>query len=305
MTKRIALAPILIVLCAAAGFGQDAAQGGFSRTLTVSGAAELDVSTGSGEIIIRQGASDRVEVTGRIRVHTNGRSLAEAQALLRRLEENPPVEQTGAMIRIGNIADRELQRNVSISYEIQTPAQTTVRSRTGSGDQIISGVGPVEANTGSGDLDLNSIRGAVRVQTGSGDIRVMSMDGTFHGRTGSGSVAVASSAVSDAEISTGSGDVRITGVKGSLRARTGSGGITADGEPGGAWDLQTGSGDVSVRLPQTARFDLNVHTGSGRLDVNHPLTLRGSIDRRRISGQVRGGGPLLAMRTGSGDIRID
>jgi hypothetical protein len=50
---------------------------------------------------------------------------------------------------------------------------------------------------------------------------------------------------------------------------------------------------------------LEARTGSGGVSTDHPLTIQGSIDRNRLSGQVRGGGSLITARTGSGGIRID
>jgi hypothetical protein len=45
------------------------------------------------------------------------------------------------------------------------------------------------------------------------------------------------------------------------------------------------------------------------LDVNVPITMtvQGRVEetRKRIEGKVRGGGPLLSLHTGSGDIHID
>jgi len=50
-------------------------------------------------------------------------------------------------------------------------------------------------------------------------------------------------------------------------------------------------------------------TSSGTLDVNAPFTrtVQGRVVERhkQILGKVRGGGPLLTLRTGSGDIHIE
>lgn len=248
-------------------------EGSFNRTLNVSGPVDLDVSTGSGAIQIRQGAANRVEVIGRIRVGTERwRSDGDAGDLVRQIESNPPIEQNGNVIRIGRLEGRDFERNVSLSYDIIVPAQTAVNSNTGSGSITINDVsGRVKANTGSGSVMLR--------QTGSGDV----------------------------DITTGSGSVEVSGVRGALRIHTGSGRITAQGEQTGRWDLETGSGSVNIRLPENAGFDLDAHSGSGGVYVDHPITVQGRIERRRsdVSGRVRGGGHALDVRTGSGSIRIE
>ena len=66
---------------------------------------------------------------------------------------------------------------------------------------------------------------------------------------------------------------------------------------------------VHVRLPQNAAFDADISTSSGTLDVNAPVTMtvQGRVQegRKHIEGKVRGGGPSLRVRTGSGDIHIE
>lgn len=300
------------------------AEGSFQRSLTVTGPVELDVSTGSGSITVREGTSARVEVRGTIKARRNWLgSGPSAEEKVRRLEENPPVEQTGNIIRIGRIDDEDLRRNVSISYDITTPADTALRSKTGSGSQSIMGLkGAVEASTGSGSVTLAHIGGGARVSTGSGGVRLNNIKGrveastgsgsiegtdiagSFRGSTGSGGVRLQQTAAGDVDVSTGSGSVTLEGVKGSVRARTGSGGVEIAGEPIGRWDVHAGSGSVVVRLPSNAAFDLDARTNSGSVTADHPVTVVGTMRRGEMRGKVRGGGQLVELRTGSGSIRI-
>ena len=107
---------------------------------------------------------------------------------------------------------------------------------------------------------------------------------------------------------TGSGNVVVRGISGGLRAEAGSGDITAEGRQTDAWEIRTGSGNVHVRLPNNAAFDADITTSSGTIDVNSPIemTVQGRVQesRKQIRGKVRGGGPTLSVRTGSGDIQI-
>jgi Toastrack DUF4097 len=251
---------------------RNAIEGSFNRTLSVSGAIDLDVSTGSGSIDVRPGGAGTVEIRGQIRAGSNWfQSDRDAQDLVRELESNPPIEQSGSTIRIGRLPDRDRNTNVSISYEIYLPAQSSIKSHSGSGRINVSGLnGPVDSSTGSGSISLTDVRGRV-------------------------------------EASTGSGSIEVTGIAGELTGSTGSGSITVEGEQTGRWELHTGSGTVSIRLPQSAGFDLNAHTGSGQVYVNAPITVQGRIDGRQrdVTGKVRGGGYALDVRTGSGSIRIE
>lgn len=320
------------------------AEGKFTRSLQVSGAVDLDVRTGAGNITVHSGGSAVVQVTGTIRAEDNGLS---AQEKVRRIEANPPIEQNGSTIRIGHTTDHDLLQHVSISYDLVVPADTRLRSQNGSGNQTVDGVrGPVEATTGAGNLEISRIAGEVRARSGAGNIRLDSLQGGLQAHAGSGEIsgrgitgpvsastgsgnirleqsgsataaarapAGATSLAPQAggnaggvatEVRTGSGNVELSGVRGALQASSGSGGIRIDGDPAGGWNLHSGSGSIRLRLPAQAAFDFQAHTASGRISINHPLTVQGTIGRREVQGKVRNGGPLVSARTASGDIEV-
>jgi DUF4097 and DUF4098 domain-containing protein YvlB len=281
--------------------------GSFTRQRDVSTPLELEVATGSGSITVNEGAASRAEVIGRITIHRNfSRSSADAEALVRRFETEPPVELEGNRLRVGYVDDDQYRRNVSMSYEITVPADTRVSARSGSGALNVSGVrGPINVSTGSGGIALADVGGSVTARTGSGSIEARAVAGSFEAHTGSGSVSVEQSAAGDVVVSTGSGSAEVSGVEGAVRVRTGSGSVRVDGAQRGAWELQTGSGGIVVRLPGDAAFDLDAHAGSGEVHTEHPVAVVGRVTRGRLAGEVRGGGPLLQARTGSGGIRIE
>lgn len=302
-----------------------ATEGHFDKALTVNGAVDLDVSTGSGDITIHTGGASQVEIHARIRANegwfSGGRDV---DSRIQYIEQHPPIEQDGNTITIGHESDRELMRNISISYDITTPAETHLHSATGSGNQTVDGLaGPVDATTGSGDLRLtsigagvtarsgsggirlNGVKGNLRASTGSGDIRADGVAGGITASTGSGDVTLAQTSAGDVEVSTGSGTVEVNGVKGAVRIGTGSGNISAQGTPTGDWRLHTGSGDLTVTLPQQASFELRAHANSGSIHSAFQIMVQGTISPRNLEGKVGTGGPVVELRTSSGAIRIE
>ena len=296
-------------------------EGSFQRSLKVNGAVDLDINTGSGSITVHTGGSDTVEVTGHIKA--TDWFDGHAQEKVRQLETNPPIQQSGNSIHIGHIQDRELQRNISISYEVTVPAATQLKAHSGSGDQNIDGIGgpleveagsgairisnigsTVRAETGSGSMDIDHVNGNVRAHAGSGSIRATDIHGGFEGNTGSGRITLSQSAPGAVHVETGSGGMELHGVHGSLEARAGSGGITAEGQPTGGWMVHSGSGSIHLRLPGDASFDLNARTSSGSISLDHPVTVQGTLGKKEIRGKVRGGGVQVEVETGSGNIEI-
>lgn len=298
--------------------------GHFERTLQVSGTVDLEVMSGSGNITVHTGGSGSVSVSAKIRASNSWLFGGDAEDKIRRIEKNPPIEQQGNTIRIGRIEDRELQRNISIDYDLTVPAQTRLNSHTGSGDQTITGVqlpltaktgsgnitveniaGDARISSGSGDLKLNSVKGALYAETGSGNIHAEGVAGEITATAGSGNIEMRQVSAGDVKVETGSGNVRLYGVNGGLRADTGSGDIQAEGEATHDWRLGAGSGNITLRLPAQASFNLDARTSSGTLTVHHQVTMQGTISKSHIQGKVGSGGVILDVHTGSGDIAID
>ncbi len=132
-------------------------EGSFQKTLTVGDRPTVEIISGSGAIEVRQGAVGRVEVRARIRAGDWGwsRSGLSAQERVKRIEANPPVEQQGNAVRIGDIKDADLRDGVSISYDVTVPPGSSLQSKSGSGSQRIEGVdGDVVVSSGSGSLTV-------------------------------------------------------------------------------------------------------------------------------------------------------
>lgn len=301
-----------------------ASTGHFEKTLQVTGPVDLEVTSGSGNITVHQGAAGTVYVSAKIHGSNSWLFGGDVDEKIRRIEKNPPVEQQGNTIRIGRFEDRELTHNISIDYDVTVPAQTRLNSQTGSGDQTITGLQlPVTAKTGSGnvtvenlgaeahlssgsgDLKANSVKGSLVANAGSGNIRAKDVAGEAFANTGSGDVEVHQSAAGDVKVETGSGNIRLYGIKGGLRASAGSGDIHAEGEATHDWRLGAGSGNITLRLPSQASFNLDARTSSGTLRVNHQVTMQGTMSKNHIQGKVGNGGVILDVHTGSGDIEID
>lgn len=319
-TNAIVAAGIFALVCGLS-ISTLAAEGSFERTLQVSGPVNVDLDTGSGNVQIHAGASNQVQITGHIKV--SNWFGGDGEDKVKRIEANPPIQQSGNDIRIGHLDDPELRRNISISYELTVPSDTQLHSHTGSGNQRIEGIrGPIEIDSGSGDLklstigatvragagsgniDISGVKGNVRAKTGSGTVRATNVAGGFEGSTGSGNLILEQTAPGAVRAETGSGDVELRGVHGSLEARAGSGTVRADGEPTGGWTVHTGSGTVQLKFPSNASFDLVAHTGSGSISLDHPITVQGSIGRKEVRGKVGGGGVPVEVQTGSGNIEI-
>lgn len=251
----------------------------FDRTLSVSGAAQLMVSTGSGDIQITRGSESQIHIHGHIHVHREG-SKEQAQ----QIAANPPIEQSGDTIHVGQ--HQEQWRGISIDYQIEAPAGTLLGAISGSGNIVDDGVGK-----------------NAKLETGSGDIKATGLEGPFTVKTGSGNITATQTGQGDVVADTGSGDVEIKDIHGGFHGQTGSGDIKASGAPSASWVLQTGSGNIEL-WTGSAPLSLDASTGSGSVSTDHEMVVQGTFNRNHIHGNLNGGGPTVRVETGSGDVKI-
>ena len=205
------------------------AEGHFDRTLTISGAVNLDLITGSGDVIIKTGGSNQLMVHATI--HSSNDWFSSNEGAIHAVEANPPIEQNGNTVRIGYNLPDDVKRHVSISYEVTVPADTAVQAHSGSGSIQVTGVrSGADVKTGSGDIQLRDIGAGVKAQTGSGTIRAENVSAPLTAHTGSGDIETRLTGQGDVDAQSGSGSIRMQGVKGGLRIHTGSGDVEADGD---------------------------------------------------------------------------
>jgi len=281
--KRLLLAAVALGLAASTAL---ASEYPFERTLTVNGQVELSVSTGSGNIHVTRGAGNQIHIIGKVKTGLGGwGSWGGSEERAKAIAANPPIEQTGNIVRIGG--HHENLHNISIDYEIQAPENAHLDAGSGSGDITVEGVGDhAKLSTGSGNIHATGLSNGFAASTGSGDI--------YADQTGTG----------DVKASTGSGNMELRNLHGGLIARTGSGDIKTGGAPTTDWKLETGSGNVEY-WPGNAGLTLDASTGSGNIHCDHEMTVQGEVSSgHHVSGKINGGGPTVRIGTGSGDIRV-
>ena len=256
-----------------------ASEATFERNLTVNGRVELSVATGSGNIHLTHGADSRVHIFGRVKSSWGG-----SEDRVREIAANPPIEQTGNIVRIG--ARHENLHNISIDYEIEAPANAYL-----------------DASSGSGDITDDGVGENAKLSTGSGNIHATGLNGGFSASTGSGNIYAEQTGQGDVKAETGSGNIELRNLRGGLRAGTGSGDIKVGGVPTSPWHLETGSGNVEFWAGDAA-LTLDASSGSGSVHTDREMLTQGSSDHHHVTGKLNGGGPTVRIETGSGDIRV-
>jgi len=261
------------------------------KTFTVDGMPRVRVQNVSGEIAIRVGESGQVRVVAHKRV--KGGSADRAKRLLENVEVR--IEQKGNDIFVEpHLYEQERTwldlfrgKRFRVDFEITVPRETAIN-----------------AQTVSGDLDLNGTRGPARVESVSGDVNIADVQGPMRLKSVSGDVQC-TDYVGAVEGSSVSGDVDIRGRVRACELHTVSGDISVDLDPeagGRECRLKTISGDVEVGLLSSSCV-CDYHTASGDLECDEPARIirEGRKDRTIIIGDGRS---HLSVKTVSGDLTI-
>jgi DUF4097 and DUF4098 domain-containing protein YvlB len=203
--------------------------------------------------------------------------------------------------------------------------------QTGGGKLYLGSVkGLINASTGGGEVVLLSSQQGAVLESGAGDIQVKQCGGELKVSTGGGNIDVGDVG-GPAQIETGGGSIRLGSARGLVRAETGSGRIELNGVP--AVRAETGAGAILARFLVLSgeHADSLLETSAGDIVVYLPanlnITVRAAIEianGHRIhsefaeipvkvdssdwpqtitaEGILNGGGPVLRVRTTTGDI---
>jgi DUF4097 and DUF4098 domain-containing protein YvlB len=224
-------------------------------------------------------------------------------------------ETGGGMIEVGSV-----EGNVSL--------------QTGGGNiKVASAKGEIKAESGGGSVVvLSGLQGAV-LETGGGSIRVDKCSGRVKATTGGGSVDLGEIG-GPAEIETGAGSIRLASAKGRVQAQTGGGSIQLDGAT--SVQAETSAGGIVVKLLasagghsnstlETSAGDITVYLANdlaisirAEIEIANGHTIRSDFSDIRVSteggpwgpktvtaeGQLNGGGPVLKVRTNSGNVNF-
>lgn len=334
MTRSALLLALPIAFIATASASEP---GSFQRSLAVNGPVSLDISSGPGGITISPGTSRAVVVHAVIRAAFGRADLGLAEANIKTLEANPPVEQIGNSIRIGYVHNEAVLKGVSITYDIQTPPDTQVRAVADAGGIRVSGIaGPVETVNEAGRSEVENVRGTIRMTTRSGAIFVRNAGSEVILRNESGGIQL-EGASGPVEAETKSGRIEISGASqrihaatqsASIRLRNNAGAATATNHSGSIESL-TGSGALqaetvsgSIRVSQTSPAAVHAVSRSGAIQVElapgkgydlHLRSEKGRIsafsapqrkDQHSLEMPINGGGPVVSIETNSSKIEV-
>lgn len=275
----------------------------------------------SGEFVI-----DIPRTTASVKIETGGGGV-EATGIAGQVE----IESGGGKIRLDDIGGSVSAETGGDLIDIGTVGGD-LKLETGGGNISVKSVkGQIHAETGGGNVVVLSAGQDVVIEAGGGNVEIRHCGGKVKASTGGGNVVLGDIG-GPADIETGGGSIRLASAKGRVGANTSAGSIELYGVPSAR--VETGAGGITVKLVNAGgdRADSMLETSAGDIVVyiaaDVAISVRASVDLgngHRISsdfpdirvtseggqwgprtlnaeGNLNGGGPVLKVRTTTGDI---
>jgi hypothetical protein len=254
------------------------------------------------------GNIDTTGVAGRVEAESGGGSMH-----LDDIGGGASAETGGGSIDVGTITGDIGLHTGGGSIEVHH-ANGKITAETGGGSiEIISATQGASIETGGGGIEVRQCTGKVKAETGGGSIDLGDIAGAADIETGGGSIHLAS-AKGHVEAHTGGGGIELYGVP-SARVETGAGGIVVKfvktGAPPSDSTLETSAGDITVYIAADVAINVraSVDLGNGHHITSdfpdiHVASEGDKWGPRTLTaeGKLNGGGPVLKVRTTTGDI---
>lgn len=254
------------------------------------------------------GSVSTTGISGRVDAQSGGGSI--------RLDDiggTVNAETGGGSIEVGNVASDVSLHTGGGSIKVNT-AKGKIEAESGGGSvTVVSGLQGAVLETGGGSIQVERCAGRVKASTGGGSIELGDIGGPAEMETGGGSIRL-SSAKGPVRAETGGGSIELNGVP-SARAETGAGGIVAKFVAGSGErtdsELETSAGDITVYLAPNLNISIRAS-----IEVANGHEIRSDFPDIRVTseggdygpktitaeGNLNGGGPVLKVRTTTGDI---
>ena len=264
-----------------------------------------------------------------VKIETEGGNV-DASHLGGRLEATSG----GGTIRISDVTGQSSGETGGGSIEARSVGGDLTLHTGGGSIRVDSAGGKLSAESGGGSISVTSCSQGAVLETGGGGISVDRCAGHLKASTGGGSIELGEIS-GPAEIETGGGSIRLSSATGAVRAETGGGSIELNGVPSA--HAETGAGGIIAKFVSSGqRTDSVLETSAGDITIylapNLNVTVRAAIEManghsirsdfseihvngegndnwpgpRTITaeGSLNGGGPLVKVRTVTGDITI-
>ena len=304
---------------------------------------ETKVRTSGGSISVTgvAGGEARVEV---YIYSNNGRDNFSREEIQQRLDEKYDLEigvKNNQLVAIAKPKEKikDWKKALSIGFKVFVPEKTGTDLSTSGGSISLSNLsGKQDFSTNGGSLHVDDVSGNIKGRTSGGsihvknskeDIDLATSGGSIEAKNCEGKILLSTSGGSlllkdlkgDVKATTSGGSIDGKDISGELVARTSGGSIHFD-DLTCSLETSTSGGNINVSIKELGKYvritnssgnvDLDLPKGKGLdldLEANRIRTDRlenfsGTMKEDEVNGKINGGGVLVRVKAGSGQIHL-
>lgn len=305
---------------------------------------EAETSGGNIIVTGGSSTESRVEVFVRSNNRRNGEDVLSKEEIQKRLDENYNLDVSVDHGKVTAKAKpkhnkMDWKRALSISFRVYVPQDVTTdlitsggnieltslsgmqkfttsggnlqldnisgksRGRTSGGNIVVkNSKDDLDLSTSGGNIEATDCNGTLSLETSGGNLRLNNLNGTISATTSGGNVH-GESIVGSLKAFTSGGNVRLRDMSCKLETATSGGQIdVALKDVKNPVHIVNNGGNISLQLPKGAGMDLDLY---GHKVENIKLdSFSGSVQDDRIRGKLNGGGALISVSAGSGQISL-
>jgi len=159
--------------------------------------------------------------------------------------------------------------NVSVSYEIRTPAETVV----------------THVENSNGKIELYGTKGDAVVKTSNGRVDIGNVDGHVTAETSNGKIKITGTEIFRAQTSNGDVEVELLQVNEDV-------------------DIETSNGSIVLHVAADLDSDVEMETTNGRVSVHDVEIAMSESSTSHVKGRMGNGGKRIHAKTSNGNIDV-
>ena len=261
------------------GGGGQRVEAPFHYSYDIHPGGRLEIETFNGSVEIRSWDQNKVDISGT--KYANSAALRDAL----RIDAN--AGPNSVTLRVVKPTDHH--GNMGAKFVVRVPRDITL-------DRIVSS---------NGAIRVEDVSGMVHAHTSNGGVNLSQLHGPVNAETSNGAIEV-SELTGNAVLHTSNGHIQADHVSGTVEAESSNGSITLnfDAPPKSDIHATTSNSSIELSMPANSPARLRADTSNGSITSDFDVSQQRAVSKNHLEGTVNGGGPLLALETSNGSIKV-
>ena len=290
-------------------FGMTKAQAGMqdqiNKTFRVSPGGQLTLDSDVGNVEIKTGNSDTVNIEIKRRLKVDNRQAADELLSNLTIDMSQSGNDVNVIVKLVDDNNQTNRRKIQMDFLVSMPRNFNLKLRTVGTANVGDVNGAVSASTAGGSLTIGNVDGPLTARSGGGSLTIGNVGGDLEARSGGGSIIVGRINGS-VTASAGGGSVSIEEATDATEVTASGGSVKAyiSRQPSAGFKVRADAGNIELRLPDSVAISVDAACTAGRIMTDYGLAGERSTHGGSLKGDINGGGPSVVLRASAGNIHL-